>query len=176
MYPPPNPHRPTESDARGRRQARSSGTAAPSSATGRCGARDATVGTDARWVVVLETPSRISDSALHRLVQLLAKLDAVALHCAERYAIQMEVSAGGCAEALFVASARLQSALAALHEQPAEIVRADVLSGAEFESECRRLYGDREPAATDATTSNRHLRMLSDPVAVPAGNEVAHHR
>ena len=94
------------------------------------------------WVVVLEAATGVDDRSLHQMLQVLADVQGVALHCPDRYAVQTEVAAGGQAEALFVALCRWRSALAAAGQPATEVVRAEVLSREEFESDCRRAYGD----------------------------------
>lgn len=116
------------------------------------------------WVVVLEAADRISESSLQRLLHILSDVEAVALHCPERYAVQVKVCAGGHAQALFVAAARWHSALAVVGQPRRYVVRAEVLSLEEFERECRRAYGDGTGQAEKATEEcERHLRVLGHP-------------
>ena len=120
------------------------------------------VNDDAKWVVVLEAATRIDDGSLRRLLEVLADVQASALHCSARYAVQMHITAGTQAEALFVASARWRSALGAAGLPPTEVVRAEVLSREEFENDCRLAYGESplsEESADDPP--ERSLRLLS---------------
>ena len=96
---------------------------------------------ETKWVVVLEAAVTVDDSFIHRLLQILSDAKAVALHCPERYAIQMEMSAVGQADALLGALTRWQSAHRAIDQAQSEVVRAEVLSWEEFERECLRAYG-----------------------------------
>ncbi len=123
---------------------------------GRRGSMD---GGAAAWVVVLEAAGEIDDRSLHRVLEALADVHPVALHSPDRYAVQMQIAAGGQAEALFVALARCRSALAAAGQPPTEFVRAEVLSGEEFERECRLAYGDAATPQGEAV--DRSLRLLS---------------
>ena len=115
---------------------------------------------EAKWVVVLEAATRIDDSSLHRLLEVLADVHAVALHCSDRYAVQMQIAAGGQAEALFVALGRWRSALAAVGQPLTEVVRAEVLCPEEFERDCRLAYSGALPSDADEA-SDRRLRLLS---------------
>ncbi len=117
-------------------------------------------GGKARWVVVLEVGSGIDHWSLHRALQILGDVDALALHCPDRYAVQMEVTAGGQAEALFVALARCRSALAAARQRRPEFVRVEVLSREEFERDCRRAYGDAAMPQVQVEVAGRPLQLL----------------
>ncbi len=105
---------------------------------------------DSCWIVVLEVPTDLPGWALERVVQLLSEVHGLALHCPERYAVQMRISAGGQAEALFVALARLQRAVAAVNQPRPRVVRAEVICSEEFERDCRVAYGDRALAGMEA--------------------------
>jgi hypothetical protein len=106
---------------------------------------------DASWIVVLEVPTDLPGWALERVVQLLADVHALALHGPDRYAVQMSISAGGQPEALFVALARLQGAVAAVSEPRPRVVRAEVMSREEFERDCRVAYGHSAPSLDGPT-------------------------
>ncbi len=117
---------------------------------------------DAQWIVVLEAAVGVDDSSLHRMLQILSSAEAVALHCADRYAIQMEITAGGQAQALFVALTRWRSAHRAVDQPLTEVVRAEVLSREEFERDCRLAYGDGAVSAAETTEgAERRLRAVN---------------
>ncbi len=107
-------------------------------------------GGDTRWVVVLEAATGIDRRSLDRLLELLADVQPAALHCPDRYAVQMQIAARGQPEALFVALSRWRSALATVGQPVAEVVRAEVLSPQEFELDCRGAYRDAATAASGA--------------------------
>jgi hypothetical protein len=119
-------------------------------------------GTEPAWVVVLEAATALDSRCLHRLLEALSDVHAGAVHCPDRYALQMEIDAGGQAEALIVAFARCRSALADLGQPVGEFVRCEVLSREEFQRDCRLAAGGpANPAAALATTL-RLLQLLSN--------------
>ncbi len=111
-------------------------------------------GGDARWVVVLEAATGIEHCSLDRLLHVLADLQPAALHCPDRYAVQMRVAAAGQAEALSVALSRRRSALGAAGQPVSEVVRAEVLCPEEFERDCRLGYGTHPVASTGAAQAS----------------------
>ncbi len=95
-----------------------------------------------RWVVVLEAqPSNGSEdvdiSQVQRLLEHMRGIDPVALHSAERVAVQVQVVASGQVEALGVASADLRAGLFKVGLSDMRVIRAEVLTREEFERDCR---------------------------------------
>ncbi len=106
-----------------------------------------------KWVVVIEAVTPIDGWSLYRVLQVLADVHPAGLHSRDRFAVQMEIDAGGQAEALFVALARCRSALAATGQPVAEFVRSEVLSLEEFECDCRLACGDASTTSGRASAS-----------------------
>ncbi len=117
---------------------------------------------DTKWVVVLEAAGRIDHWSLHQMLEVLSDSQAVALHSPDRYAIQMEIAARACADALMVASERWRSAHRAVRQPLSEVVRAEVLSQQEFERECQWASGDAALSLEDAReAAERLLRAVN---------------
>ncbi len=125
-------------------------------------ARRSTDGGEARWVVVLEAATGIQSWCLDRMLEVLADIHAVALHCPDRYAIQVEIDAGGQAEALFVALARCRSALAAFGQPVGEFVRCEVVCREEFHRDCHVGKDDAANRGAALASGLRLLRLLSN--------------
>ncbi len=125
-------------------------------------ARPSAVGGEARWVVVLEAATGIESCDLQRMLAVLADIQGVALHCKDRYAIQVEVEASGQAEALFVAQARCHSALAASGQPVREFVRSEVLGRDEFQRDCHLTCADATNGGAALASGLRLLRVLSN--------------
>jgi hypothetical protein len=114
------------------------------------------------WIVVLEAEADIDHRSVDRLLQVLADLHPVALHCPGRYGVQLQITAAELAEALYVALSRLRSALGAVGQPATAVVRAEVLCREEFESDCRRAYGDAAmPRVAAGEQRERQLRTLN---------------
>ncbi len=122
------------------------------------GVGSSTHGGEPGWVVVLEAATAIGGSSLHRMLELLSDVGGVALHCPDRYAIQMEIDAGGQPEALFVAFSQWSLAHARVGDPPPPVVRSEVLSREEFERDCRRAS---DGTGAQVAAPDRSLRLLS---------------
>ena len=102
-----------------------------------------TVGT-AQWVVVLEAQptGEVEISRLRRLLEHLPGTEPVALHSAERVAVQVQVAASSQVEALSMASADLRVGLSMVGLSDLRVIRAEVLTQEEFERDCQRADGE----------------------------------
>jgi hypothetical protein len=109
------------------------------------------------WVVVLEAATTTEGSSLYRMLELLSDVHGIALHCPNRYAIQMEIDAGGQPEALFVAFSHWQLAHARVGDPPPPVVRSEVLCREEFERDCGRA----SDGLAQVEAADRSLRLLS---------------
>ena len=94
------------------------------------------------WVVVIEAELAsyerpVDLGQIRRLLEKLPKLEPIALHSAERIAVQVHLDAGGEVEALSLALANLRAALAQVDLGHLRVIRAEVLTWAEFERDCR---------------------------------------
>ena len=110
------------------------------------------VGT-AGWVVVLEArptngEGAVEISRLRRLLEHMPGVDPIALHSAERVAVQIHIDASSEVEALRLASADLRAGLSMVGLRDLPVVRAEVLSWEEYEHDCRVAYGQDSGAAT----------------------------
>lgn len=90
----------------------------------------------------------IEISQLRRLLEHMPGVEPIALHSAERVAVQVHVDAPCEVEALRLALAELRSGLPRVGLWDLRVVRAEVLTWGEFEKDCR--VADGESAATKA--------------------------
>lgn len=93
------------------------------------------------WFVMLEAIGPVEGHSINtaQLSELLHAMDGTALgaiHSGGRYALQLRVTAEGPAEAVFVARARWRDTTAKLSLPPWDLVRAEVVTPAEFAREC----------------------------------------
>jgi diguanylate cyclase (GGDEF)-like protein len=135
------------------------------------------------WIVLLEAAkaqSRVEmdGETLALLLEMLADARPVALHSADRYAVQVAVTAAGCQEALGSACARWLDAVRALGAPEWEIVRADVMTKAELDLEIELAGGDGGAGpgafahdASDRPATETAEAGIQDPV--PAGHDLA---
>lgn len=98
-----------------------------------------------QWVVVVEAEAVEGEGAvdlgrLRRLLESLPDLDPIALHSAERVAVQLHIGALGEVEALALALADLRAALPSAGLSEFQVIRAEVMTREEFERECRVAY------------------------------------
>jgi hypothetical protein len=106
-----------------------------------------------QWVVVVEAEAANGDGSvevgrLRRLLEVLPDLDPIALHSADRVAVQLHVDAPGEVEALAQALAELRAALPSVGLSEFQVIRAEVMTREELERECRVAYGG-DTAASD---------------------------
>ncbi len=99
------------------------------------------------WVVVFEAVAQdraapVDVGALRRILDALADSRPVALHHDERYAIQLIVSSETSAEAACVALSRWAAATRQLGVPESDVVRIEAMMPQEFETDCRRFYGE----------------------------------
>ena len=113
---------------------------------------------DPIWVVSLEAAADASDgaavlelTALEALVEALSDLHATALYAPDRYALQIAVRSPDSDRALDAAAGRWQVAVAAAGLEEWPLVRLEVSTPAEFESE---HYGDRATASIPTLTAD----------------------
>ena len=118
--------------------------------------------TRAGWVVVLEAQpdsgeGPIGVSQLRRLLEHLPGVEPIALHGAERVALQVHVDAPDEVEALRLALAGLRGGLLRVELCDLKVVRAEVLTWEEFEKDCRMADGEsaawRAQEATDGVVA-----------------------
>lgn len=107
----------------------------------------------AGWVVLLEAQPTNGDGAvgtsrLRRLLEHMPGLYPVALHSAERIAVQLHIDASDEVEALRLASADLRAGLSTVGLWDLAVVRAEVLTRPEYERDCRAGYGEDSASAT----------------------------
>ncbi len=94
-----------------------------------------------RWIIVLEgarsgEASPIEADAVRSILQAMGEGDGAALHSSERLAVRVQVSADDVALALAEALARWRAAAA--RSLPGwDVLRAEVLTPEEFESDCQ---------------------------------------
>ena len=94
------------------------------------------------WIVLMEaTPGHdgwyFHADMLRQLVSVVATASPVALHHPERYAVQLEVTAPDPVHALTLAFSRWSEAVRQSGAPTWEVVRAEVLTRAEFEHDCQ---------------------------------------
>ncbi|MDQ6727760.1 MAG: PAS domain S-box protein, partial [Actinomycetota bacterium] len=125
---------------------------------------------DTEWIVVLEAydesgTAPIEVAALQRLMQELTDARPAALFDPHRYALQVRLTGGAPAEALFVAAARWKSAVGALGLPAWPLCRAEVLTSSEFDRDLETAFSPQPPgqlrwtteAATPPTFSSEQL-------------------
>jgi hypothetical protein len=122
------------------------------------------------WVVVLEVgidprDAVVESRALNLLRLALSDLHPRILHSADRYAIQLEVTADGFTEALSLAITRWSAASQPLEIGGGELVRAEVLTRSEFE---RELQAPELGSPIDADRRGQSWETI-----VPHGEELA---
>ena len=105
----------------------------------------------AEWVVLLEAQptngaGAVEVSRLRRLLEHMPGVDPVALHSTERIAVQVHIDASDEVEALRVASADMRAGLSMVGLWDLAVVRAEVLTSAEYERDCRVGYGEDSAA------------------------------
>ena len=111
------------------------------------------------WVVVLEAePTNgeevVEISRLQRLLEHIPGVDPVALHSAERVAVQVHIAASDEVEALRLATAELRAGLCVVGLWDLQVVRAEVLTREEHERDCRVAYWEDSSAATAREVGN----------------------
>lgn len=94
-----------------------------------------------KWVVLLEAVRDaenwcIDAEAAGALLRAMAGEDAGGLHCSDRVAVQIPVSASDIAVALEAVLSRWRCAVAGLALYDWDVVRAEVLTPEEFQREC----------------------------------------
>lgn len=102
------------------------------------------------WIVVFEAVAQggaapLDVDALRCILEALADSHPVALYHHERYAIQVAVTNATPAEAVHVALDRWADATRQLGVPEAEVVRIEAMTPQEFETDCRRFYGEDQP-------------------------------
>ena len=111
------------------------------------------------WIVVVEattdgSAAAIDEATLSRLMEAVSDTRPVALHSADRYAVQLSVTATEPSEALASALERWSEAVSLLRAPAWDVVRADVMTSAELklelEMEQRRAQTGSAPTADDA--------------------------
>lgn len=122
----------------------------------------------AAWVVVMEGQPKSGEGAvevtqLRRLLEHMPGVEPIALHSAERVAVQVHVDAPCEVEALRMALADLRAGLPRVGLWDLRVVRAEVLTWEEFENDCR--MADGESAASRA-------QEVADGVVVRAGDDL----
>jgi diguanylate cyclase (GGDEF)-like protein len=118
------------------------------------------------WIVVLEAAAGafaagLDEATLARLIEVVSDTRPIALHSADRYALQLRVVAESPSDALGLALGRWSDAVLSLGAPGWEVVRADVMSpaelGLELELERRREEDAHRRDATAAGQPNvRH--------------------
>ncbi len=99
------------------------------------------------WIVVFEAVAQegaapVDIGALGGILEALADSRSVALHHEERYAIQLVVTSATSAEAVSVALDRWADVTRQLGVPESEVVRIEAMRAQEFETDCRRFYGE----------------------------------
>lgn len=105
----------------------------------------------AGWVVVLEAQPKSREKAveisqLRRLLEHMPGIEPVALHSAERVAVQVHIDAPCEVEALRLALADLRAGLARVGLWDLRVIRVEVLTREEFEKDCRMVDEASEAA------------------------------
>lgn len=107
----------------------------------------------AEWVVVIETvgegSSVMTIDGVRRLMELMAERNPTTLYSPDRYALQIVVPAHSAQQALADALATWQEAQRELNVDGWQLVRAEVITEAEFERDADRRR--RELASTEAS-------------------------
>lgn len=96
------------------------------------------------WMVIFEADSASCAMDVSRLRMLLAALpdaEPIALHCCDRFAVQLQRAAASAAEALALASADIRSALRDVGLADVRPLRVEVLTWEDFDRDCRAAYG-----------------------------------
>ena len=118
------------------------------------------------WVAFVEgvcVPAAFDYSALRRLLHAVRDCSPVALHTPDCCGLQLRVSADGPSDALNLALRRWHAAVGGLGDLNWNVVRAEVVTGEQFERECEAAYrdGDVLPPATEEGDA-RDLSMGAD--------------
>ena len=80
------------------------------------------------------------------MLEYMPGVDPAALHSAERIAVQVHIDAYDEVEALRLALVDLRAGLSMVGSWDLGVVRAEVLTGAEYERDCRVAYGEDSAA------------------------------
>jgi hypothetical protein len=101
----------------------------------------------ARWVVVIEAERPVAGGAiepwrLRRVLEDMPGVRPVGLHAAQRIAVQVHIDAIDELAALAEARAGFVAALPPAGLSELRVVRAEVMTGEEFERDCRLAYED----------------------------------
>lgn len=134
------------------------------------------------WIVVLEVTHASPDQffeveVVQRVLHLLADHQAAGLHSPDRYVLQLRVEADSSAGALEAALGAWRRARGAVAAARGDLVRAEVLTLEEFESECEPTwvgrFGDpivgwaQQPPATEAGHQLLHRALHDSATGLP---------
>lgn len=113
----------------------------------------------AEWVVVVEAQLKSGEGAvevsqLRRLLEHMPGVEPVALHSAERVAVQVHIDAPCEVEALRLALADLRAGLLRVGLWDLMVIRAEVLTREEFDKDCRMADGASEAARAQETVDD----------------------
>lgn len=127
------------------------------------------------WIVVVEaakngSAATIDGAILSRLIEAVRDMRPVALHSADRYAIQLAVTAVKPTEALASALERWSDAVSSLAAPAWDIVRGEVMTSAEFSLELELEEGSTQ-SGTAPTDHDGHdvATMTSAESKIPHG-------
>ncbi len=121
----------------------------------------------AGWVVVLEAQPKsgagaVEVSQLRRLLEHMPGVEPVALHSAERVAVQVHIDAPCEVEALRLALADLRAGLARVGLWDLRVIRVEVLTREEFEKDCRMVDEASEAARAPEMVDDNARRAGDD--------------
>lgn len=113
----------------------------------------------AEWVVVVEAQPKSGEGAvevsqLRRLLEHMPGVEPVALHSAERVAVQVHIDAPCEVVALRLALADLRAGLPRVGLWDLRVIRAEVLTREEFEKDCRMVDEACEAARAKETVDD----------------------
>ena len=106
------------------------------------------------WIVVLEAVAQdgagpVDVGSLRSILEALADSSPVALYHHERYAIQLVVTSATSAEAVCLVHNRWADVTRQLGVPESEVVRIEAMTPQEFETDCRRFYGEHRRLGRD---------------------------
>ena len=121
----------------------------------------------AGWVVIVEARPKsgagaVEVSQLRRLLEHMPGVEPVALHSAERVAVQVHIDAPCEVEALRLALADLRAGLPRVGLWDLRVIRAEVLTREEFEQDCRMVDEASEAARAPEMVDDNARRAGDD--------------
>ncbi|MGH9279054.1 MAG: PAS domain S-box protein [Acidimicrobiales bacterium] len=145
-----------------------------------------------RWMILVEAAKSavaraIDENEVERLLRAVdPRPGAAALHCADRYALQVEAEGSTADDALRSALSRWAAAVCRLRLPAWELVRAEVLTPEEFERDLQQIDGqgpavtaspaNRTEPGTDDIGDELLRRVFCDPLTGALSEEALTHR